>query len=44
MGDDIAKHLVKKIKEIPDCKLKSLDLYGNDLTTAVIEDLATFLE
>ena len=44
MGDEIVRELIKKIKEVPDCKLKSLDLYGNDLTTGVIEDIGTFLE
>ena len=44
MGDDITKELLKKIKEIPDCKLKSLDLYGNNLTAAIIDDVSSFLE
>ena len=44
MGDQIVRELIKKVKEIPDCKLKSLDLYGNDLTAGVIEDIGTFLE
>ena len=44
MGDEIVKELIKKIKEIPEGKLKSLDLYGNDLTPAVIADVSCFLE
>jgi len=32
IGNDIVKEILKKIKENNESKLKSLDLYGNDLT------------
>lgn len=35
IGDQICKDLLKKLKEIPDGKLRSLDLYGNNLTNEI---------
>ena len=44
MGDEVTKELINKIKEVPESKLKSLDLYGNKLTPAIIEDISKFVE
>jgi hypothetical protein len=43
MGNEIVKELLKKIKETPDSKLKSLDLYGNQLTNDISKDLSNFV-
>ena len=44
MGNDITKDLLKKIREFPEGKLKSLDLYGNNLTPAIVDDVVTLIE
>jgi hypothetical protein len=44
LGDDLARDLLKKLKEVPEGKLKSLDLYGNDLTPEIMGDISVFLE
>jgi Ran GTPase-activating protein (RanGAP) involved in mRNA processing and transport len=44
MGDQILKELLKKLKEAPDTRLKSLDLYGNDATTEITNDICEFVE
>ena len=44
MGNDITKNLLKKIKDFTEGKLKSLDLYGNNLTPAIIEDVVALIE
>ena len=44
LGDELAKELIKKIRELPEGKLKSLDLYGNKLTPAIMEDVSGLLE
>jgi hypothetical protein len=37
MGNQIVRDLLKRIKENPDSRLKSLDLYGNELTNEIAE-------
>jgi hypothetical protein len=32
MGNEIVRDILKKIKDNPDSRLKSLDLYGNEIT------------
>lgn len=44
MGDAVLKDLLNKIKNTPDSKLKSLDLYGNNLTITITSELSNFIE
>lgn len=44
IGNQIAKEILKKIRENADCRLKSFDLYGNDITHELTTELCEFVE
>ena len=44
LGDEITKQVIAKIKSFPEQKIKSLDLYGNELTVESQETICNFVE
>lgn len=44
VGDDIAREIIRKIRDNPDSRLKSLDFYGNELSNELTEDISIFVE
>lgn len=44
IGNQILKDILKKIRENVDCRLKSFDLYGNDITHELSSELCEFVE
>jgi hypothetical protein len=43
MGNPILKDLLRKLRDAPDGRLKSLDLYGNDITPELVRDICEFV-
>lgn len=44
MGNQIVKDLLKKLKDTPDSRLKSLDLYANDITPEITQEICEYVE
>ena len=44
IGNAILRELLKKLRDSADCRIKSLDLYANDLTAEAGTDICQFVE
>lgn len=44
IGNALLRELLKKLRDSADCRIKSLDLYANDLTAEAGTDICQFVE